>query len=49
VNSDGTEVTPVKWQGSSDVPSMARANAFMVCEAAVEAWKAGDPIGVLLQ
>ena len=49
VNADATEVTPVKWQGSSDVPSMARANAFMVCEAAVESWKAGDQIGVLLQ
>ena len=49
VNEDATEVTPVRWQGSSDVPALARANAFMMCDAETESWRAGDPIGVLFQ
>ena len=49
VNEIATEVTPLRWQGSSDVAALARANAFLVCEAATESWKAGDLIGVLFQ
>lgn len=49
INEDATEVTPIRWQGSSDVVSLARANAFMVCEAETESWQAGDSIGVLFQ
>jgi len=49
VNEDATEVTPIRWQGSSDVVAVARANAFMVCDAGVESWRAGDSIGVLFQ
>ncbi|MEZ5403351.1 MAG: molybdopterin molybdotransferase MoeA [Bryobacteraceae bacterium] len=44
----GTAVTPVKWQGSSDVAALARANAFLVAEAQRESWEAGEMIGVLL-
>ncbi len=49
VNTDATEVTPIRWQGSSDVAAMARANAFMMCDAETESWRAGDLIGVLFQ
>jgi molybdopterin molybdotransferase len=41
-------VTPMSWQGSGDVPALARANAFLVTEADREAWAAGDWIRVLL-
>jgi molybdopterin molybdotransferase len=46
---DGTEVTPVAWGGSSDVPALTRANAFMMVEAGRPAWQAGDCIRVLLK
>ncbi len=49
VNENATEVTPISWQGSSDVAALARANAFLVCDAETEAWQAGDTIGVLFQ
>ncbi len=42
-------VTPLPWQGSGDVPSLSRANAFLVTEADREAWAAGDWIRVLLK
>ena len=46
---DGPEVTPIRWQGSADVPALARANAFLVTEAERESWKAGELIRVLLR
>jgi molybdopterin molybdotransferase len=46
---DGTEVTPLAWQGSSDVPALARANVFLVAEPEREHWTAGELIGVLLK
>jgi len=42
-------VTPLPWQGSGDVPALARANAFVVTEPGREAWSAGDWIRVLLK
>jgi molybdopterin molybdotransferase len=42
-------LTPIAWQGSSDVPALARSNAFLVAEADREQWKAGETIGVLLK
>lgn len=42
-------ITPVRWAGSSDVPSMARANAFLVTEEQRESWDAGDWIRALLK
>ena len=42
-------VTPLPWQGSGDVPALARANAFVVTEPDREAWVAGDWIRVLLK
>ncbi|MBL8178055.1 MAG: molybdopterin molybdotransferase MoeA [Bryobacterales bacterium] len=46
---DGYEITPIRWQGSSDVPSLARANAYLVADESRESWDAGDRIGILLQ
>ena len=42
-------LTPVPWQGSSDVPALARSNAFLVADAEREQWRAGDMIQVLLK
>ena len=39
---DGAEVTPVAWHGSSDVPAMTRANAYMVVDADRASWQARD-------
>jgi molybdopterin molybdotransferase len=45
--SDGARVTPLPWAGSSDVPALARANAFLVADSDREHWKAGELISVL--
>lgn len=47
LNADGSEITPVRWSGSGDVPALARANAFLVTEPDRETWTAGDLIRVL--
>jgi molybdopterin molybdotransferase len=47
--SDGGVLTPAPWTGSSDVPALARANAYLVADPDRERWKAGDLIGVLLK
>jgi len=44
-----TGLTPVPWQGSSDVPALARSNAFLVADSDREEWKAGELIQVLLK
>ena len=46
---DGYHITPIRWQGSSDVPSLARANAYLVADEDRESWEAGQQIGVLAQ
>jgi molybdopterin molybdotransferase len=46
---DGSTITPEPWQGSGDVPSLTRANAFLVTEPDRESWTAGDMIRVLLK
>lgn len=46
---DGAAVTPIAWRGSSDVPALTRANAFMVADADRPGWQAGDWIRVLLK
>jgi molybdopterin molybdotransferase len=48
LDGDG-RLTPVPWQGSSDVPALARSNAYLVADAEREQWKAGEPIQVLLK
>jgi molybdopterin molybdotransferase len=49
LSADGAQITPMSWQGSGDVPSLTRANAFMVTEPDRESWTAGDWIRVLLK
>jgi molybdopterin molybdotransferase len=46
---DGSELTPIPWQGSSDIPAVARANAFLVAAADRESWKAGETMPVMLK
>lgn len=48
LGADGT-LAPIRWAGSSDVPSLARANAYLVSDPDREMWEAGDEIGVLLK
>jgi molybdopterin molybdotransferase len=47
LDSDGYSVTPIPWQGSSDVPALVRANCFLVADADRPRWEAGDLISVL--
>jgi len=44
-----TEVTPIDWQGSGDVPSLCLANAYLVADANRAEYAAGDLIPVLLK
>ena len=46
---DGSDVAPLAWQGSGDVPALARANAFVVTDPERESWAAGDWIRVLMK
>jgi molybdopterin molybdotransferase len=49
LNADGTEVTPVAWHGSSDVPALTRANAYLVADADQAEYASGEFIQVLLK
>jgi molybdopterin molybdotransferase len=49
LSADGSAIDPVAWQGSGDVPALARANAFLVTEPDREHWQAGDWIRVLMK
>jgi molybdopterin molybdotransferase len=42
-------VTPIHWKGSSDVPSLARSNAFIIATAEQEIHEEGTAVPVLLQ
>lgn len=46
---DGSTVAPEAWQGSGDVASLARSNAFLVAEADRESWEEGEDIRVLIK
>lgn len=35
-------LTHIPWQGSSDVPSLSRANCFLIADAGRDSWAAGD-------
>jgi molybdopterin molybdotransferase len=43
------EVTPIAWQGSGDVPSLCRANAFLVADAERAEYGAGETIPVMFK
>jgi len=49
LHSDGTEVTPVPWHGSGDVPALTRANAYLVADPDRAQWNRGDEIRVLIK
>jgi molybdopterin molybdotransferase len=49
LSADGTEVTPLRWSGSGDVPAMTRANAFLVADPARADYPRGKLIQVLLK
>ena len=49
LSADGAEVTAVAWHGSSDIPALARSNAFLVAEADREVYAAGEWIRVLFK
>jgi molybdopterin molybdotransferase len=49
LSADGTEVTPIAWHGSSDVPALTRANAYLMADADRAEYSAGEFIQVLLK
>jgi len=49
LSEDGAAITPESWHGSGDIPSLARANAFLVADADRERWASGDDIRVLIK
>jgi molybdopterin molybdotransferase len=49
LSADGASVAPVAWRGSSDMPALARANAFLVADAGRDSWKRGELIRVLMR
>lgn len=44
---DGQHLRHIPWQGSSDIPALAKANAFLVADHDRESWDVGDSIRVL--
>lgn len=46
---DGQGLRHIPWQGSSDIPALARANAFLVADRNREQWEIGDSIQVMLK
>jgi len=49
LSADGSSVDPLPWQGSGDIPTLARANALLVTDPDRETWAAGDWIRVLMK
>jgi len=49
LSSDGSEVTPVEWHGSGDVPALTRANAYLVTDPERAEYARGEFIRVLLK
>ncbi len=49
LNADGQSLRHIPWQGSSDVPALAKANAILVADYDREIWEPGDSIRVMLK
>lgn len=49
LSADGERLRHLPWQGSSDVPALAKANAFLVADHDRESWEIGDAIRVMLK
>ncbi len=47
LNDDGQHLRHLPWQGSSDVPALAKANVFLVADEDRESWAMGDLIRVM--
>ncbi|MBV9613544.1 MAG: molybdopterin molybdotransferase MoeA [Acidobacteriaceae bacterium] len=47
LSGDGAHLRHIPWQGSSDVPALARANALLVADHDRDHWDAGESIRVL--
>ncbi len=45
----GAEVTPVAWKGSGDIPSLCRANAYLVADPDKPEYQTGDLISILFK
>jgi molybdopterin molybdotransferase len=49
ITHQGRQVEILPWFGSSDIPALVRANCFVIVDSEQAAWKAGDPIEVLVK
>ena len=49
LSADGSEVTPVNWHGSGDIPALTRANAYLVADPERAEYARGDIIRILLK
>jgi molybdopterin molybdotransferase len=49
LSSDGHHLRHISWQGSSDMPALAKANCFLVADHDRESWAVGDSIRVMLK
>ncbi len=49
LSEDGEHLRHISWQGSSDIPALAKANCFLVADHDRESWAVGDSIRVMLK
>jgi molybdopterin molybdotransferase len=49
LSADGSDVTPVDWHGSGDIPALTRANAYLVADPDRAEYARGEWIRVLLK
>jgi molybdopterin molybdotransferase len=49
LSADGVELTPINWHGSGDIPSLTRANAYLVADPDRAEYARGELIRVLLK
>jgi molybdopterin molybdotransferase len=47
LSADGSEVTPIDWHGSGDIPALARANAYLVADPDRPEYACGELIRTL--
>ena len=49
LSADGEQLRHIPWQGSSDIPALAKANVFLIADHDRETWQIGDQIRVMLK
>jgi molybdopterin molybdotransferase len=49
LSDDGEHLLHISWQGSSDIPALAKANCFLVADHDRESWAEGESIRVMLK